>query len=37
MKPQDITGGTFILGGTFQKNFCKGGPGTFIRDGMFIR
>ena len=24
MKPQDVTGGTFILGGTFQKNFCKG-------------
>ena len=24
MKPLDVTGGTFILGGTFQKNFCKG-------------
>ena len=24
MYPQDVTGGTFILGGTFQKNFCKG-------------
>ena len=24
MKPQDVTGGKFILGGTFQKNFCEG-------------
>ena len=24
MKPLDVIGGTFILGGTFQKNFCKG-------------
>ena len=24
MKPLDVTGGTFILGGTFQKNYCKG-------------
>ena len=24
MKPQHVTGGTFILGGTYQKIFCKG-------------